>query len=76
MKRIPIETLIIVGVCLLVIIGVVIGVTTKVHPPTEPVVTETKYIQRRYIDTDAGVVCYLYGQGIDCLPISQTELRR
>jgi hypothetical protein len=31
----------------------------------------------RYIDTEAGVACWLYtGGGIDCMPMSDTNLKR
>lgn len=28
----------------------------------------------RFIDTEAGIVCYTWSRGIDCLPISETKL--
>lgn len=30
----------------------------------------------RYVDEEAGVVCWVYMDGIDCLPIEQTRLEQ
>lgn len=46
------------------------------NTPVGEITTESNYIKKRYIDKDAGVVCYLFSQGISCLPISQTELEQ
>ncbi len=46
------------------------------NTPVGEITTESSYIKKRYIDQDAGVVCYLFSQGISCLPISQTELEQ
>ncbi len=46
------------------------------NTPEGEIITENRYIQKRYIDQDAGVVCYLFSNGISCLPISQTELEQ
>ena len=29
----------------------------------------------RVVDTEAGIVCYIGNNGVDCLPISETNLR-
>jgi len=38
--------------------------------------TTVSYSVSRFIDKDAGVVCWIRGNdGIDCLPISETKLK-
>lgn len=31
---------------------------------------------QRFVDEEAGVVCYIYYRGISCLPVDQTNLER
>lgn len=68
------------GVVIAMIIGVFVvfffSLANKYNTSGKEIITEDRYIQRRYIDQDAGVVCYVYGNGISCLPISQTDLQR
>ena len=34
-----------------------------------------KFVVERHIDYDAGVVCYTFRDGIDCMAIEETKLR-
>ena len=37
--------------------------------------TPLGYVIARHIDYDAGVVCYTFKDGIDCMAIEETKLR-
>jgi len=53
-------------------------------PPKEQLKTESindiRYNITRYVDDEAGVVCWVYGNyekgGLSCLPLSQTSIHR
>ncbi len=59
-----------------VVVFFLFSVVKAANTKPDEIITEDRYIQKRYIDKDAGVVCYLFSQGISCLPISETELKQ
>lgn len=61
-----------------IIVGLVLVVTSIIivsceAPDDDSVCVDNGYVTR-YIDDEAGIVCYWMYAGIDCIPIEQTRL--
>jgi hypothetical protein len=64
------------------VFGIMMLVATQCGDPgvrlqngeVEEVFNSRRYNSRRYIDEEAGVVCYTISQAISCLPIKDTNL--
>ncbi len=75
MKQLKFSALEITGwvtvVLLIIALLIVVSCTYKDMPARNPGLPS--YVHR-YVDEEAGVVCWVYEYGIDCLPIEQTRL--